>query len=39
VTAVDAAPEMLAIAADAVGHDERVVFVEADLFAWRPDRR
>lgn len=38
VTAVDAAPEMLAIAAGRFGED-RVRFVEADIFAWRPDRR
>jgi SAM-dependent methyltransferase len=39
VTAVDAAPEMLAIARKTVGEDDRVRFVLADLFAWRPDRR
>ncbi len=38
VTAVDASPEMLAIAAARVGHD-RVRFVQADLFTWEPDRR
>ena len=38
VTAVDASPEMLAIAVARVG-DERVRFVQADLFAWVPDRR
>ncbi len=38
VTAVDASPEMLAIAQERVG-DDRVDFVLADLFAWRPDRR
>jgi SAM-dependent methyltransferase len=38
VTAVDASPEMLAIAAARVGR-ERVRFVQADLFSWRPDRR
>ncbi len=38
VTAVDASPEMLAIAAARVG-DERVRFVQADLFGWVPDRR
>jgi SAM-dependent methyltransferase len=38
VMAVDASPEMLAIAAARVG-DERVRFVQADLFAWVPDRR
>ena len=39
VTAVDASPEMLAIARQRVGHDSRVRFLRADLFAWRPDRR
>jgi demethylmenaquinone methyltransferase/2-methoxy-6-polyprenyl-1,4-benzoquinol methylase len=39
LTAVDAAPEMLAIARKTVGDDDRVRFVLADLFAWRPDRR
>ncbi len=38
VTAVDAAPEMLALARVRVG-EERVRFVQADLFSWRPDRR
>jgi SAM-dependent methyltransferase len=38
ITAVDASAEMLAIAADRTG-DERVRFVQADLFAWKPDRR
>ncbi len=38
VTAVDASPEMLAIAAARVG-GERVRFVPADLFTWAPDRR
>jgi SAM-dependent methyltransferase len=38
VTAVDASPEMLAIAAARVG-SERVRFVQADLFTWTPDRR
>jgi SAM-dependent methyltransferase len=38
VTAVDAAPEMLALAARRVV-DDRVRFVQADLFTWRPDRR
>ena len=38
VTAVDASPEMLAIAWERVG-DDRVRFVLADLFEWRPDRR
>lgn len=39
VTAVDASPEMLAIASGRVGSDERVRFLQADLFQWRPDRR
>lgn len=38
LTAVDASPEMLAIAAARVGSD-RVRFLQADLFAWKPDRR
>src|SRR5215469_4119502 len=38
VTAVDASPEMLAIAAARV-RDHRVRFVQADLFTWVPDRR
>jgi ubiquinone/menaquinone biosynthesis C-methylase UbiE len=38
VTAVDAAPEMLAIARERVT-DSRVEFVSADLFSWRPPRR
>jgi demethylmenaquinone methyltransferase/2-methoxy-6-polyprenyl-1,4-benzoquinol methylase len=38
VTAVDAAPEMLAIAAANVG-EEHVRFLRADLFEWKPDRR
>ena len=38
VTAVDAAAEMLAIAA-ATHADKRIRFVEADLFSWEPDRR
>jgi SAM-dependent methyltransferase len=37
VTAVDASPEMLAIAKARAGQ-ERVRFVQADLFTWRPDR-
>lgn len=39
VTAVDASPEMLAIASARVGADERVRFIQADLFSWKPDRR
>lgn len=38
VTAVDAAPEMLARAKARVG-EGCVRFVQADLFSWRPDRR
>ena len=38
LTAVDASPEMLALARERVG-DGRVRFIEADLFGWRPDRR
>ena len=38
LTAVDAAPEMLAIASSRVGPG-RVRFLQADLFDWRPDRR
>lgn len=39
VTAVDASPEMLAIAASSVPGGAPVRFVEADLFTWAPDRR
>ncbi len=40
VTAVDAAPEMLALARARVGADrERVRFVQADLFDWQPGQR
>jgi SAM-dependent methyltransferase len=38
VTALDAAPEMLAIASARL-RDERVRFVETDLFSWKPARR
>ncbi|MEV5749950.1 class I SAM-dependent methyltransferase [Actinoallomurus sp. NPDC052308] len=38
VTAVDASPEMLALASARVGAG-RVRFLSADLFRWRPDRR
>jgi trans-aconitate methyltransferase len=38
LTAVDAAPEMLALAEARVG-EGRVRFVQADLFSWRPERR
>ncbi len=37
VTAVDASPEMLALAS--ARHGARVRFVQADLFDWTPDRR
>jgi demethylmenaquinone methyltransferase/2-methoxy-6-polyprenyl-1,4-benzoquinol methylase len=37
MTAVDASPEMLAQAAERVGHDPRVSFVRANLFDWTPD--
>jgi demethylmenaquinone methyltransferase/2-methoxy-6-polyprenyl-1,4-benzoquinol methylase len=39
VTAVDASPQMLAIAAARVPAGAPVRFVQADLFAWQPDRR
>lgn len=38
LTAVDASPEMLRLAAARVG-DPHVRFVEADLFSWEPDQR
>ena len=38
VTAVDASPEMLAIASSRIGRDQRARFVQADLFRWRPDQ-
>jgi SAM-dependent methyltransferase len=38
LTAVDAAPEMLAIASAEVGEGD-VRFIQADLFEWTPDRR
>jgi demethylmenaquinone methyltransferase/2-methoxy-6-polyprenyl-1,4-benzoquinol methylase len=38
LTAVDAAPEMLARAKARVG-EGRVRFIQADLFSWKPDRR
>ena len=38
ITAVDASPEMLAIASTRVNSD-RVRFLRADIFSWRPDRR
>ena len=39
VTAIDAAPEMLACARARVGAAPAVRLVEADVFSWRPDRR
>src|SRR5829696_6237994 len=39
LTAVDASPEMIAIASSRAGRAARVRFVEADLFSWKPDRR
>ena len=39
VTAVDAAPEMLARARTRLRSDASVRFVEADLFSWHPTRR
>jgi ubiquinone/menaquinone biosynthesis C-methylase UbiE len=38
ITVVDASPEMIAINRDKV-RDERVQYVQADLFAWKPDRQ
>jgi demethylmenaquinone methyltransferase/2-methoxy-6-polyprenyl-1,4-benzoquinol methylase len=38
LTALDASPEMLAIASARIG-DERVRFMRADVFDWQPDRR
>jgi 2-polyprenyl-3-methyl-5-hydroxy-6-metoxy-1,4-benzoquinol methylase len=38
LTAIDASPEMLVIAAQRV-HDNRVRFIQADVFQWRPDQR
>jgi SAM-dependent methyltransferase len=38
VTAVDASPEMLAIASQRID-GEQVRFVQADIFDWEPDRR
>jgi 2-polyprenyl-3-methyl-5-hydroxy-6-metoxy-1,4-benzoquinol methylase len=40
VTALDASPEMIALASTRVGaHAARVRFVCADVFGWTPDRR
>lgn len=38
LTAIDASPEMLAIASSRVC-DDRVRFIHADIFDWRPDQR
>jgi SAM-dependent methyltransferase len=38
LTAIDSSPEVLAIAASRI-QDDRVRFIQADLFAWRPDAR
>jgi SAM-dependent methyltransferase len=38
LTAIDTSPEMLAIASGRI-QDDRVRFIEADIFAWHPDRR
>ena len=38
LTAVDSSPEMLAIASSRI-QDNRVRFIPADIFAWRPDGR
>jgi len=39
VTALDASPEMLALAASAVGDDENARFELADIFDWTPPQR
>jgi SAM-dependent methyltransferase len=39
LTAVDSSPEVLAIAAHRVPGDAPVRFIQADLFAWEPDRQ
>jgi SAM-dependent methyltransferase len=38
LTAIDTSPEMLALASERV-QDDRVRFIEADIFDWRPDQR
>jgi SAM-dependent methyltransferase len=38
VTALDSSPEMIAIAETKIA-DSRVIFVEADIFSWRPPPR
>lgn len=39
VTAVDGAPEMLRLARARLGVNAKVRFIEANLFAWQPDRQ
>lgn len=39
LTAVDGAPEMLALARHRVGSTDTIRFVEADLFSWEPDQQ
>jgi trans-aconitate methyltransferase len=39
LTAVDASPEMIAIASSRVGAEASVRFIQADIFGWKPDRR
>jgi 2-polyprenyl-3-methyl-5-hydroxy-6-metoxy-1,4-benzoquinol methylase len=38
LTAIDTSPEMLAIASSRI-QDDRVRFIQADIFAWQPDGR
>jgi demethylmenaquinone methyltransferase/2-methoxy-6-polyprenyl-1,4-benzoquinol methylase len=38
VTAVDGSPEMLELCRARIGDDPRVDYVQADLFAWEPER-
>lgn len=38
ILAVEASPEMLAIASTRV-HNERVRFIQADIFSWQPEHR
>lgn len=39
VTAVDAAPEVIALNGQRLGSDAPVDYVQADLFSWRPSRQ
>lgn len=39
VTAVDAAPEVIAINRQRLGPDAPVEYIQADLFSWRPSRQ